>query len=78
VNEQPEIQELIYEVRGRSFLRYMVRKIVGTLLDVGRGRLAPVDIPALFEARDRSRAGATAPPQGLYLVKVEYEEKWKW
>jgi tRNA pseudouridine38-40 synthase len=78
LSERPEIQELIYEVRGRSFLRYMVRKIVGTLLDVGRGRLAPEDIPALFEARDRSRAGATAPPQGLYLVKVEYEEKWKW
>lgn len=73
-----DVQELIYEVRGRSFLRYMVRKIVGTLLDVGRGRLAPEDIPALFEARDRSRAGATAPPQGLYLVNVEYEEKWKW
>jgi tRNA pseudouridine38-40 synthase len=69
--------EIIYEVRGRSFLRYMVRKIVGTLLDVGRGRLTPADIPKLFEARDRSRSGATAPPHGLYLIAVEYPETWK-
>ncbi len=66
--------ELIYEVRGRSFLRYMVRKIVGTLLDVGRGRLTPADIPILFEARDRSRSGSTASPQGLYLVSVEHSD----
>jgi tRNA pseudouridine38-40 synthase len=73
----PDYQELIYEIRGRSFLRYMVRKIVGTLLDVGRGRLTPEDIPRLFEARDRSRSGATAPPHGLYLVSVEHPETWK-
>jgi tRNA pseudouridine38-40 synthase len=66
--------ELIYEVRGRSFLRYMVRKIVGTLLEVGRGRLTPADIPILFEARDRSRSGSTASPQGLYLVSVEHSD----
>ena len=65
-------EELIYTVRGRSFLRYMVRKLVGTLLEVGKGRLAPEDIPRLLEARDRSLAGATAPPEGLYLVEVEY------
>jgi tRNA pseudouridine38-40 synthase len=72
-----EHQELLYVVRGKSFLRYMVRKIVGTLLDVGRGRLRPEDIPQLFERRDRSRSGPTAPPQGLYLVSVEYAEPWK-
>lgn len=68
----PEQQELVYTVRGRSFLRYMVRKMVGTLLAVGKGRLKPEDIPGLFEARDRSLAGPTAPPEGLYLVEVEY------
>jgi tRNA pseudouridine38-40 synthase len=70
-------QEIIYEVLGKSFLRYMVRKIVGTLLDVGRGKLRAEDIPALFEARDRSRSGPTAPPEGLYLVSLKYPEPWK-
>jgi tRNA pseudouridine38-40 synthase len=69
--------ELLYVVRGKSFLRYMVRKIVGTLLDVGRGKLRPEDIPEIFAARDRSRSGMTVPPQGLYLVSVEYPEPWK-
>jgi len=64
--------EWVYEVRGKSFLRYMVRKIVGTLVDVGRGRLAPEDISALFALRDRTRSGATMPPQGLCMVGVEY------
>jgi tRNA pseudouridine38-40 synthase len=63
-----------YVVRGRSFLRFMVRKIVGTLLEVGRGKLAPAVIPRLFELRDRSRSGPTVPPQGLYLVSVEYPD----
>jgi tRNA pseudouridine38-40 synthase len=76
-SDATEVQELLYVVRGKSFLRYMVRKIVGTLLDVGRGRLRPEDIPQLFELRDRSRSGPTAPPQGLYLVSVEYAESWK-
>jgi len=69
-----ETEELVYMVRGRSFLRYMVRKIVGTLLDVGRGKLGVADIPRLFELRDRSRSGPTVPPQGLYLVSVEYAD----
>jgi tRNA pseudouridine38-40 synthase len=50
----------------------MVRKIVGTLIDIGKGRLQPQDIPRLFEARDRSLAGPTVPPEGLYLVEVDY------
>lgn len=69
--------ELVYTVHGRSFLRYMVRKIVGTLLAVGKGRIAPEDIPGIFEARDRSLAGATAPPEGLYMVEVQYPEKFQ-
>lgn len=73
----PEREELVYQVTGRSFLRYMVRKIVGTLLEVGRGKLRPADIPALFESRDRSLSGPTAPPEGLYLVALKYPEPWK-
>jgi tRNA pseudouridine38-40 synthase len=66
--------ELAYVVRGKSFLRYMVRKIAGTILDAGRGRLSPAAIPELFEARDRSRSGPTLPPEGLYLVALEYPD----
>lgn len=70
-------EEITYAVTGKSFLRYMVRKIVGTLLEVGRGKLRPEDIPAVFEARDRSKSGPTAPPEGLYLVSLKYPEPWK-
>ena len=66
--------EIAYVVRGRSFLRYMVRKIVGTLIEVGKGRLSPTDIPEIFAARDRSRSGPTVPPEGLYLVSLEYPD----
>lgn len=67
-------EEWVYVVRGKSFLRYMVRKMVGTLVDVGRGRLAPDGIPALFALRDRSKSGPTMPPQGLCMAGVEYEK----
>ncbi|MBI4467274.1 MAG: tRNA pseudouridine(38-40) synthase TruA [Acidobacteria bacterium] len=70
-----EKQELVYTVRGRSFLRHMVRKMVGTLLDVGKGRFQPEDIGRILEARDRSQAGPTAPPEGLYLVSVDYPDE---
>ena len=73
----PQSEELLYIVRGRSFLRYMVRKIVGTLLDVGRGRLTVDDIPPLFDLRDRSKSGPTVAPHGLFLVSVEYPEPWR-
>ena len=67
-------EEWIYVVRGKSFLRHMVRKIVGTLLEVGRGRFAASDIPSLLERRDRICSGPTAPAQGLWLVSVEYPD----
>lgn len=63
---------LIFRVEANRFLRGMVRSIVGTLVEVGRGRLDPADIAAIFEARDRARAGPTAPPHGLYLVEVTH------
>jgi tRNA pseudouridine38-40 synthase len=71
---EPDRDELVYAVRGQSFLRYMVRKIVGTLLEVGKGRLAPRDIAQIFELRDRARSGPTVPPEGLYLVSLEYPD----
>jgi tRNA pseudouridine38-40 synthase len=52
----------------------MVRKIVGTLIEVGKARLAPTDIPEIFVAHDRSRSGPTVPPEGLYLVALEYPD----
>lgn len=70
-------EELWFTVRGRSFLRYMVRKMVGTLLDVGRGKLQPGDIDRLYELKDRSKSGPTVPPQGLCMVRVEHEEAWR-
>jgi tRNA pseudouridine38-40 synthase len=66
--------EIVYVVRGKSFLRYMVRKIVGTLLEVGKGKLAVEEISQIFAARDRSRSGPTVPPDGLYLVSIEYPD----
>ncbi len=64
-------------MRGRSFLRYMVRKMVGTLLDVGRGKLTPSDIDRLYKQKDRSKSGPTVPPQGLCMVSVEHEEAFR-
>jgi len=63
---------LIYDVEGHSFLRHMVRNIVGTLVDVGRGALSIEDFAAIFAAHDRTHAGVNAPPQGLFLVFVTY------
>ena len=64
---------LTYEVSGDGFLRHMVRAIVGTLVEVGRGWRDPAQMDALLQTRDRARAGATAPPHGLFLVRVDYD-----
>jgi tRNA pseudouridine38-40 synthase len=67
-----EPQLLLYRVRGNGFLHHMVRNLVGTFLEIGRGNLAETEIPAILESRSRARAGPTAPAQGLFLVNVEY------
>ena len=65
-------EEFSYTIRGNGFLHHMVRNLVGTFLQVGKGSLKPDDIPAILAARNRRAAGPTAPASGLYLVSVEY------
>ena len=64
---------LIYRTRGTGFLYRMVRNMVGTLIEVGRGRLTNSDIDVFLAGKQRSAAGPTAPAKGLFLVRVEYE-----
>jgi tRNA pseudouridine38-40 synthase len=63
---------LVYRVRGNGFLHHMVRNLVGTMLDVGRGHLRVEEIPGILTARSRAAAGPTAPARGLFLHSVEY------
>jgi len=59
-------------IEADGFLRHMVRNIVGTLVELGAGEEAPETIQEILEARNRGRAGITAPPQGLFLQEVRY------
>jgi tRNA pseudouridine38-40 synthase len=65
-------KEIFYTVEGNGFLRYMVRTMVGTLLEIGRGKRAPDIIDELFEGARRTLASPTAEPQGLCLIEVRY------
>ena len=65
---------LLFRFKADAFLHQMVRIIVGTLVEVGRRKIAPERIREILSSRDRTQAGPTFPPQGLYLVEVEYEE----
>ncbi len=64
--------EIIYTVEANGFLRYMVRTMAGTLLEVGKGKLLPEQMEALFRKKERSLASPTAPAKGLCLIKVNY------
>lgn len=65
-------ERIIVEIEGNGFLYNMVRIISGTIVDVGLGKIKPEEIPEIIESKDRTRAGKTLPPQGLYLVEVYY------
>jgi tRNA pseudouridine38-40 synthase len=63
---------LVFEIEADGFLRYMVRNIVGTLVEVGLGKISPADVKHILDSKDRSRAAATAPAHGLFLKRVNY------
>lgn len=65
---------IVFEISANGFLKFMVRNIVGTLVDVGKGKFSPDDFLAILVSRDRRKGGATAPPQGLFLLNVEYPD----
>lgn len=69
-NEVPDT--VVIDIHATGFLRYMVRNIVGTLVDVGLNKIPPDHIISILASRDRSKASATAPARGLFLVEVYY------
>ena len=69
---EKENEKIWIELTGNGFLYNMVRIISGTLVDVGLGKIKPNDISKILESKNREKAGKTLPPQGLYLVKVDY------
>tara|TARA_Y100000588_G_C14223322_1_gene912021 strand:+ start:1130 stop:1891 length:762 start_codon:yes stop_codon:yes gene_type:complete len=72
LNIEENFDEIILRITADGFLRHMVRNIVGTLVEVGRGERCPDNLPVLIESRDRRLAGPTAPSHGLFLVDVDY------
>jgi tRNA pseudouridine38-40 synthase len=72
-----EGEHVIVEIEANAFLHHMVRNIVGSLLEVGRGERSPEWIAGLLAARDRNVAGVTAPPQGLTFIGPRYPAEWK-
>jgi tRNA pseudouridine38-40 synthase len=65
-------EDIVISARARSFLHHQVRNMVGTLRLVGEGKWTAADVKAALDARDRTKGGPTAPPEGLYLVEVTY------
>lgn len=65
-----------FRVSGSGFLYHMVRIMVGTLLEINEGKIPPDSVREIILSRDRTRAGRTAKPEGLYLNRVKYEVEW--
>ncbi len=65
---------LVFTIKADRFLRNMVRAIVGTLVELGRGKITLEEFRQIIEAKDRSEAGLSVPPHGLYLTRIEYPE----
>ena len=70
--EKDNMERLVFKVKGNGFLRFMVRNIMGTLVQAGLSKLSSEGFHTILMARDRRRAAATAPARGLFLMKVEY------
>ncbi|MCF8111175.1 MAG: tRNA pseudouridine(38-40) synthase TruA [Desulfobacteraceae bacterium] len=70
--KSPDDEHLCFEISANGFLRYMVRNIMGTLVLVGQSKITPREFAGIKQGLDRSRAGATAPPHGLFLISVTY------
>jgi tRNA pseudouridine38-40 synthase len=68
-------EQVIFHFEARSFLHSQVRSMVGTLVEVGLGKMTVEDVAAALAAADRTRCGPVAPPDGLYLVRVDYDAK---
>ncbi len=71
---KPDPDHLYFRFQATGFLRHMVRNLVGTLVDAGKGKLSPRQLQEILEGKDRSKAGMTAPAHGLYLVRVYYDK----
>jgi tRNA pseudouridine38-40 synthase len=71
-SNDPASGELCFVITANRFLRNMVRAIAGTMIEIGLGKYPPKDIRQIIESRDRGAAGASVPPQGLYLTAIEY------
>lgn len=69
-----EVNGAVFTISADRFLRNMVRAVVGTLFDIGRGKITFEQFDAILEARNRRAAGQSAPPEGLFLVKVTYPD----
>ena len=65
----------VFHITADRFLRNMVRAVVGTLLEVGKGRLKVEDVKTIIKSRDRSRAGVSVPAKGLYLTDIVYPDR---
>jgi tRNA pseudouridine38-40 synthase len=72
-SENKENNTLVFTIRANRFLRNMVRAIVGTLLDVGRGKLSLEELTKVIDSKNRCSASTSAPAHGLFLWEVEYE-----
>ena len=67
-------KKIIISFRGDGFLRYQVRNMVGLLIKIGENKISQEDVEKIIDAKDRTKASKTAPPEGLYLVNVKYNK----
>ncbi len=72
-NIEQKDNQLIISFKGNGFLRYQVRNMVGVLIKVGEEKISPETVEKIIESKDRTKAGKTAPPEGLYLVNIKYK-----